>query len=317
MEGMRPVRDRQIQAHSMNRFQIGTAIDLDFNVAAHAATISSELALAIQAAHAAGQIIKAGAGEIHQVDQKGVGDLVSEVDRRADQAVCEVLRRESKIPILSEELHPNLADGVNEFWIVDPLDATSAFLMRAGDHYPAVLVALYRNGQAELGVAYFPLTNEWFYAQRGRSAFKDGEQLLIDSNDLRNLSESWVEMNQYGDAEKETVAFTRLRNELRTERGARLVTTGVPNSGVALRIAESKSTLVAAVHDNRSTSVKQAPWDIAAPQLILEEAGGVFLDLEGNRIDPFVARPFVVARSLDLAREIISLATATLPAQSS
>ena len=79
------------------------------------------------------------------------------------------------------------------------------------------------------------------------------------------------------------------------------------NSGVALRIAESHSTLTAAIHDNGEASVKQAPWDIAAPQLILEEAGGVFLDLDGNQTDPFRAKPFVVARSTALAHEIISL----------
>ncbi len=276
------------------------------DVLKHAQAISNELALAIEAAEAAGKVIRAGNGELHQVDQKGIGDLVSEVDRAADQAVCEILKASSSIPILSEELHPTMAAGEKEFWIVDPLDATSAFLMRVGDQYPAVLIALYRDGRTELGVAYFPLTGEWFYAQRDRCAFKNATRLKINCDGLQ-LHESWVEMNQYGDAAKETQAFSKLRHELRTERGARLVTTGVPNSGVALRIAESHSTLTAAIHDNAEASVKQAPWDIAAPQLILEEAGGVFLDFDGNQIDPFRAKPFVVARSTELAHEIISL----------
>ena len=276
------------------------------DVLEHAQSISEELALAIEAAEAAGEVIRNGNGQLHQVDQKGVGDLVSEVDRLADKAVCDILERSSTVPILSEELHPELKEGEKEFWIVDPLDATSAFLMQVGCQYPAVLIALYRDGLTELGVAYFPLTGEWFYAQRDRCAFKDTKRLRI-MNDELNLHESWVEMNQYGDAAKETKVFSQLRNELRTKRGARLVTTCVPNSGVALRIAESHSTLAAVVHDNHATSVKQAPWDIAAPQLILEEAGGVFLDMEGNRIDPFTATPFVVARSTALAHEIISL----------
>ncbi|MFK7766342.1 MAG: inositol monophosphatase [Mariniblastus sp.] len=276
------------------------------DVLQHAKTIGDELALAVEAAEAAGQVIREGSGRLHQVDQKGVGDLVSEVDRTADKAVCDILKRASNIAILSEELHPELPDGEKEFWIVDPLDATSAFLMKVGNQYPAVLIALYREGKTQLGVAYFPLTGEWFYAQRGCSAFKNAKPLQITGSEAL-LNESWVEMNQYGDATKETKAFSQLRTELRTERGARLVTTGVPNSGVALRIAESYSTLVAAVHDNRETSVKQAPWDIAAPQLILEEAGGVFVDLDGNPTDPFKATPFVVARSSELAQRIISL----------
>ena len=243
---------------------------------------------------------------MHQFDHKGVGDLVSDIDRRADQAVTEVLRRYSDSSILSEELHPSAAE-LDDIWIVDPLDGTSAYLMQAGNHYPAVLIAKYRDGATRLGVAHFPLTGEWFYAQEAMGAFKNGDRLEIPETPRATLKNSWVEMNQFGDAGLETPQFAQLRNELRSRSGASLVTTTVPNSGVALRIAESKTRLVAAIHDNRADHVKQAAWDVAAPQLILQEAGGVFVNLRGQVYDPFCSEVIVVARHRDVASEVISL----------
>ena len=275
----------------------------------HARSFSPELSWAIEAAEVAGKIIQDGVGELHQIDQKGIGDLVSDVDRRADQAVTDTLRKYSDVPILSEELSPT-ADDCSDLWVVDPLDGTSAYLMQVGNQYPAVLIARYKNGRTEVGVAYFPLTSEWFYAQHGCGAWKNTRRLVADDASPMNLGESWVEMNQFGDSSLETADFAQLRDGLRSDGGASLVTTTVPNSGVALRIAESKTGLVAAIHDNRVDSVKQAPWDIAAPKLILEEAGGVFLNLERKPIDPFHAEVMIVARSAKIANEIIDISKA-------
>ncbi len=272
----------------------------------HAGSINRELAWAIEAAAVAGEVIKNGAGQLRGFDRKSIGDLVSEVDRHADQLITETLRKYSDIPILSEELSPEI-EACDEMWIVDPLDATNAYLMQAGDQYPAVLIAKYAGGKTELGVAYFPLTGEWFYAQEGCCAWKNGQRLKISEAPPANLRNSWVEMNQYGDASLETSAFALLRQVLRSEGGASLVTTTVPNSGVALRIAESKTGLVAAIHDNRADHVKQAAWDLAAPQLILQEAGGVFMNLDGQRTDPFRAEVTLVVRNEKIAEEIIRL----------
>ncbi len=273
----------------------------------HAVSVHSGLGVAFDAALAAGKIISEGFGKFHTIDQKGVGDFVSEVDQMADKAVCAILADDSDTAILSEELHPELADGVDDFWIVDPLDATSAFLMQAGRHYPSVLIGKYHQGQAVLGLAHFPLTDEWFYGYKDCGAFKNGQRLQVPS-EQRDLGDVWVEMNQYGDSKYETDSFTTLRDRLRTSDGARMVTTTVPNSGVALRVAEAETGLAAAIHDNSAAKIKQAPWDVVPVKLILEEAGGVFLNLAGQPIDPFVAEVSVIAQNRHLAEQIIRLA---------
>ena len=273
----------------------------------HAVSIHPDLGVALDAALAAGKIIAEGFGKFHTIDQKGVGDFVSEVDQMADKVVCEILSGDSSTAILSEELHPELAAGVDDFWIVDPLDATSAFLMQAGRQFPSVLIGKYLGGQAVLGLAHFPLTGEWFYGYKDRHAFKNTQRLQVPDGD-RELGDVWVEMNQYGDSKFETESFTILRDRLRTGDGARMVTTTVPNSGVALRVAEAETGLAAAIHDNSEAKIKQAPWDVVPVKLILEEAGGVFLNLDGKPIDPFVAEVSVIAQSQGLAEQIIRLA---------
>ena len=279
----------------------------------HAEELSRQLALAVHAASLAGNIIADGYDQTHSIDAKGVGDLVSEIDHRADRAMTDFLTSESDALIISEELNPDVDVVPDECWIVDPLDASSAFLMRAGKQYPSVLVAKREQGETVCGVVHFPLTGEWFYAVRGRGAWKNGTALQIPTEEVQ-LGEAWIEMNQYGDSSLETEAFSNLRQRLRSGDGARLVTSNVPHAGVAMRIAESNSGLAAAVHDNRSDHVKQGPWDIAAPVLILIEAGGAAMTFDGGTVDPFAGQPFVVSRTRSLAEAVIACHTEMNPA---
>ncbi|MEM7313013.1 MAG: inositol monophosphatase [Planctomycetota bacterium] len=271
----------------------------------HAGSIGPLLQLAIRSAKVAGEIVSGGATRRNTIEQKGVGDLVSDVDREADRVACELLRSESDLPILSEELNAD-QEPTEDMWIVDPLDGSGAFLMAAGPQYPSVLIALRQGGETQVGVCHFPLTGDWFYAQKGRAAWFNGKRLVCDSNE--SLSEVWVEMNQYGDAAYETDYFADLRTRLRSADGARMVTSNFPHAGVAMHIARATNSLAAIVHDNNPDSLKQGPWDIAAPQLILEEAGGVFLNPKGERTNPFVAEPIIASRSHQIAMEIIGLA---------
>ncbi len=263
----------------------------------------------MQATQLAGQIIATGYDQTHEIDAKGVGDLVSDIDRRADRVMTDFLAEHSDAVIISEELNPDVQPVPDACWIIDPLDASSAFLLRAGRQYPSVLACKYEAGQVIAGIVFFPLTGERFYAVAGKGAWKDGQPLKLN-NDSMELSEAWVEMNQYGDSALETEVFSQLRLRLRSSEGARLVTSNVPHAGVAMRIAEANSSLAVAIHDNQASSVKQGPWDIAAPKLILEEAGGTVMGLDGQAVDPFGGQPFLLSRSKQLATAVLRLVPA-------
>ena len=265
---------------------------------------SDRMKLAANAALAAGAVIIKGYQKVHQIDAKGVGDLVSKVDFEADQVATDILTLESSIPIMSEELSPEVEDVNQEMWVVDPLDGTTAYLMAAGPNFSSVLISLCKDGEPILGITYFPMTGEWFYAEKGLGAWKNGSPIKFQPRDYV-LNQVWVEMNQYGDSKFETPFFSAARLGLRSTDGALIATSTFPHAGVAMRIAEQANGLCAAIHDNNPDSLKQGPWDIAANQIIFEEAGGVFLNPQLERTSPFVAEPILICPNLDLAKQII------------
>lgn len=277
------------------------------SVPKHGMALSLELGIALEAAVAGANVIREWVGKPLAVEEKGIGDFVSAVDKDAEKAVLRVIEGSSiSASILSEESDPKVVAGTSMRWLVDPLDGTSAFLFRVGDPFPSVLVALEQDEQSLVGVVLFPLTGECFYSHRGLGAFKDGVRLFAPER--KRLQDIWIDMNQYGNARYETGMFAYLRNKLRTREGARLVTSFPPHSGVAMRLLDGTTGLSAVVHDNSEDNVKQAPWDIAAPRAILTEAGGCFVSLRtGVDIRSTDCEPMVVAGHRALAEEIVDL----------
>ncbi len=123
----------------------------EVSLSRHAYSLSPHLELAVRAARAAGQVVREGYGALSAIEQKDVGDLVSQVDLDADLAATGVLRAESDLPILSEELHCT-TEASSAMWIVDPLDGSSGFLMQAGTQFPAVMVAMREQHETVLGL---------------------------------------------------------------------------------------------------------------------------------------------------------------------
>lgn len=260
-------------------------------------------------------------------------DVVLEADLRAHNTIVQCLlkandARPRPYAIVSEESdrRVSLAElreralAHPACWVIDPLDASTAFLHRANPAAPSVMIALVQpvqpsrqspSGlQARLGIVHFPITEEWYYAVRGQGAYQDGEK-LYPVNDVPRLSAGWASLNHYADARGETAAFKSVFRRLRgysnaQQSGAQLVTIDVPHSGIAVRVVDSKYHVCAVVHDNQAFKAKQCVWDVCAPQVIVEEAGGVFLNSRGEPYDPFGDPDLiVVAQSGELAREIL------------
>ena len=270
---------------------------------------SDDLIVALTAADEAGRIIREAYGEPHDSDNvKGFGDVALAVDAEADRRLHDTLRAlRPHDRILSEETPVFDHDDVaGRRWIVDPLDSTTSMKFAAGEHYCSVLVGLQIDGKTHVGVTYFPITDEWFYAVRGLGAYKNGSAISTNPN-LQVLSEVVVDMN-HQPADRETPFFSKLWQELRMPgHGAFRVTSHFPHSGIAMRIAEGAPWVAAAIHDNHTVKVKQAAWDTVAPALILEEAGGVYWNDRGMPYDPWEPTPILAACNEMIARQILSL----------
>ncbi len=140
---------------------------------------TDELAAAVAAARAAGEILRAGFGRAHDVQFKGPIDPVTEADRASEARIVALLAAATPgCGFLTEE-NPAIAGRGDARWIIDPLDGTVNYA--PGYPHFAVSIALERGGELELGVIYDPLRDELFVARRGAGATLNGRPIHVGS----------------------------------------------------------------------------------------------------------------------------------------
>jgi len=247
------------------------------------------------------------------VKEKGLGDLVTETDTQAERAALAVLRLSTPdFKIVSEESAPGVLgpDRSASTWVLDPLDATSAFIFRTNPAHPAVMIALHQEGEYQLSMIHLPLTDQWYLAARGKGAYRISKAQELERlgahASLGSLSQGWVALNWYGDSRQDAPAFHAVATALRGSHGARLVTVETPHSSIACRML-SEGTPLAVLHDNNALKVKQAEWDIAPVRLLVEEAGGVFMDGTGKRYARPEQGPIFLAANPAVGAELLAL----------
>ncbi|TMF08890.1 MAG: inositol monophosphatase [Chloroflexi bacterium] len=139
------------------------------------ARLSDLLPVALRAARAGAAVLReSGLPQPgFAAELKAKGDYVTDVDRRSESAILEVLAREAPgIAVLAEE-----RGGVQAptMWAVDPLDGTTNFMR--GFPSVGISVALVDSGQPLVGVVLAPYLGAEFTASRGNGAFLNDERL--------------------------------------------------------------------------------------------------------------------------------------------
>jgi histidinol-phosphatase len=187
---------------------------------------------------------------------------VSEVD----EAVERLLR--SRVPpgdaVVGEEYGASAARSARK-WIIDPIDATKNYIR--GIPVFATLIALTVDDALQVGVVSAPaLARRWF-AVRGEGAFCNGERLRVSS--VQTLQEAQLAYDGIADFDKAGLADRFLALARSCGR-----TRGFGDFWAHMLVAEGAMDV--------AVEPEVAPWDVAAVQLIVEEAGGRFTDLGGN-----------------------------------
>jgi len=227
---------------------------------------------AIKAARRAGGIIQRGARDLDRltVTSKGPKDFVSEVDKAAEAAIVEVLLEAyPDHGILAEEGTTNAgAKGVENIWIIDPLDGTTNFLH--GFPQYCVSIALSHKGVITQGVVYDPNRNDLFTSTRGAGAFLNDRRLRV-SRRIR-LDEALVATGfPFRDGSLVETHLDMMRDMIHR-------TAGIRRAGAAaLDLAH-----VAAGWYEGFWEVGLNPWDMAAGSLLVQEAGGLVADVHGE-----------------------------------
>lgn len=226
------------------------------------------LGAAREAAREAGAMLRSGLDEPQEVAFKGVVDLVTNFDRRAQELIF--ARLSEAFPdhgFLAEE-------GLNrreesEFrWVFDPLDGTTNYAHR----FPifTVSIALEHRGHVVLGVVHDPTRGEVFEAVEGRGARLNGRPIKVSA--VPELDRSLLATGFPYDLRESPVNNIVHFNHFLTRAQA------VRRCGsAALDLC-----YVACGRFDGFWELKLKPWDQAAGTLIVEEAGGRVTDFSGG-----------------------------------
>lgn len=265
------------------------------------------LAVAVEAAEKAGEIIRKGFYQSKNVEHKGTVDLVTETDKACEDLIFNHLKRcYPDHKFIGEET--SSAFGTSDLtddptWIVDPLDGTTNFVH--GFPFVCVSIGLTIGKVPTVGVVYNPIINEMFTAIRGQGAFLNGAPIKASSQD--------------------ELVKSLLATEVGTKRDKLTVdgTTNRVNSLLfkvrSLRMSGSCALNLCGVACGRLDIFYElgfgGPWDVAAGVLIVNEAGGLVFDPSGTDFDIMSRR---VAASNALLREkfVDALVEAGLPVHS-
>ena len=231
--------------------------------------MAGEREVAVAAARAAGEILRAGFGGEQSVRYKGEVDPVTEVDERAEKKIGGMLREAfPDYGILAEE-GGAMPGGGEHRWIVDPLDGTVNYAH--GLPVFCVSIALERAGELVLGVVHDPMREETYVAEGG-GATLNGSPIRV--TDTAEMIRALVATGFPYDRDTMPAAldlFARFA----------VVTQGMRRLGsAALDVC-----YVAAGRFDAYYERGVRPWDIAAGALILEEAGGTVTDFRGEKLD--------------------------------
>lgn len=202
----------------------------------------------------------------HTGTKKKDGTMVSAADHGSEKRILSMLRKSfPEDAILSEE-SGETAGTSGYRWILDPLDGTHNFL--AGIPIFGILLALQKNGETIFSVCEFPIFDECFVAEKGKGAFLNGKRIRVSKAATLEGSIFLADGNR-------DLQFRETMRDIKKfqSAGCRFRFLGEGPFGMT-RIALGAA-LVAVLRLGKI-------WDIAAPSLLVEEAGGKVTNMHGK-----------------------------------
>ena len=212
-----------------------------------------------------------------QISEKGPGDFVSNADLYSEKKLVELLHEaRPDYGFLSEECGKiAAAKGCDYCFVMDPIDGTNNFIHAIPLF--GISLALMKGKTIVAGVIYNPVTNELYYAEKGKGAFvmtPTGNMRLRVSG-RRKLKCCLLASNGY--------------SSKRTQKGLESIAPEF-SSVRYLGSAALTMAMTAAGQLDVQVEFKFNPWDIAAGLLLVQEAGGKVTTFEGKSdLDSLVA----------------------------
>ncbi|XP_069575425.1 inositol monophosphatase 1-like [Brachyistius frenatus] len=252
---------------------------------------------AVAIARKAGEVVREALVDERKVMTKSSSvDLVTQTDQKVEQLIIQSVKE--KFPTHKFIGEESVAAGEScvltdsPTWIIDPIDGTTNFVHAFP--FIAVSIGFSVKKQMEFGVVYSCLEDKMYTARKGKGAFCNGEPLQVSAQQDIKQSIIATEFGSSRDPETVDNIFRSLRSILC------IPVHGVRGAGTAA----INMCLVASGSVEAYYEIGIHVWDVAAGSLIVSEAGGVLVDVEGGDVD-LMSRRIVAANSRTIARRIV------------
>ena len=250
------------------------------------------LNIAVRAARNAGKVIIRSFEQLDkvEVESKGTNDFVTSVDTAAEEAIIETIRKSyPEHTIIGEESGVLKGSDDDIQWIIDPLDGTTNFIK--GIPHFAVSIAIKVKGKLDQAVVFDPIRGEIFTASRGKGAQLNGTRMRVKAH--KDLSATILATGFPFKQKQHTNAYMAMLSSLFQK------TSDIRRAGsAALDLA-----YVAAGRVDGFFEIGLKPWDTAAGELLVIEAGGLVTDFVGGHNHATSGN--IVASSTRLQKEIL------------
>ncbi len=232
------------------------------------------LDVARKLARKAGACLRGFYGQLEGYQNKGEVDLVTQADKAAEAVILAGLAEHFPTDsVLAEE--SGAEEGTSQYrWIIDPLDGTTNFVHSQPQF--AVSIAVETEGERVIGVIYLPYFDEMYYAVKGRGAKGPDGPLKVTQTQEMNHS---LLATGFPYSRRETIETI-----LEDVRRAILNGQGVRRTGAA---AVDLAYLACGRYDG-FWERELKPWDMAAGEVLVREAGGTLTNFQGGEFSPYV-----------------------------
>lgn len=213
--------------------------------------------------------------EPRQLTSKGFRDFVTDADIASQKLITDAIQAQFPTHgFLTEEDDQTLPTGREWLWIIDPVDGTSNYSRLLGNFSVSIAAARQTDPaggwQVQAGTVYDPVRDELFTAALGQGAWLGEKQLQVSP--ITNLPEAIVSLDwSHGPNSRQHTlnALNKVAVEVRTVR--------------ALGSAALAMAWVAAGRLEAYFNLHLQPWDSAAGQLLIHEAGGLVTNQQGEK----------------------------------
>jgi 3'(2'), 5'-bisphosphate nucleotidase len=227
------------------------------------------------------------------VQYKSKNQPVTKADLGSHKHITGYLKAHTPYYVLSEESGESYFKNIEQheaFWLIDPLDGTKEFINKNGEF--GILISFIHKGESILGVIYFPVTDEIYFASKGHHAWKIKNFIkIIDKYDISKAINRRIELN-LNNVFPESCNLNLISSRSHKTNELNNFIDGLKRYGYSItektcgacvkfaKILNNEADVYARICLNGNGP---SQWDIAAADCIIKEAGGEVLNLYSRK----------------------------------